>query len=78
MWAHGTSGVNAESAPSNIRHLWHHFQVPYQLALNGYVVVATDYAELGIGSDAFGNAVIHEYLTGPAQANDIFYSIKAA
>ncbi|KAK0506866.1 hypothetical protein JMJ35_010720 [Cladonia borealis] len=77
-WAHGTSGVNSECAPSNIRHLWHHSQVPYQLALNGYVVVATDYAGLGLGNDAFGNTVIHESLMGPAPANDIFYSIKAA
>lgn len=25
VWAHGTSGVNDECAPSNIQNLWHHF-----------------------------------------------------
>ncbi|CAD6577861.1 MAG: hypothetical protein ASARMPRED_008433 [Alectoria sarmentosa] len=78
IWAHGTSGVSDECAPSNSRHLWHHFQLPYQLALNGYVVVATDYAGLGLGQDGNERPIVHEYLTGPAQANDLFYSIPAA
>ena len=77
-WAHGTSGVNVECAPSNMQNLWHHFQAPYQLALLGYVVVATDYAGLGTGSDASGRPIIHEYLNGPAQANDVRYSVLAA
>ncbi|KAL8788745.1 MAG: hypothetical protein Q9195_007152 [Heterodermia aff. obscurata] len=77
-WAHGTSGVNHECAPSNMQNLWHHFQAPYQLALLGYVVVATDYAGLGVGADASGRPIIHEYLNGPAQANDIRYSVLAA
>ena len=77
-WAHGTSGSAPECAPSNIRNLWHHFQAPYQLALLGYVVVATDYAGLGVAIDASGNSIIHEYITGSAQANDVFYSIPAA
>ena len=78
IWAHGTSGVNDECAPSNIKHLWHHFQAPYQLALLGYVVVATDYAGLGVGVDASGKKVVHEYLNGAAHANDVAYSIPAA
>ena len=77
-WAHGTSGVSPECAPSNIKHLWHHFQAPYQLALLGYVVVATDYAGLGVAKDVSGKPIIHEYITGPAQANDVYYSILAA
>lgn len=77
-WAHGTSGVHAECAPSNIQNLWHHFQAPYQFALNGYVVVATDYAGLGVGADANGNYIPHEYITAPAQANDVLNSIPAA
>ena len=44
----------------------------------GYVVVATDYAGLGVATDASGNSIIHEYITGSAQANDVFYSILAA
>ena len=77
-WAHGTSGVTAQCAPSNIRNLWQHFQCPFQLALAGYVVVATDYAGLGVAKDARGNQIYHEYITGPAQANDLIYSIAAA
>ena len=76
--AHGTSGIFDESAPSNNKFLWHNFQLPFQLALNGYVVVATDYAGLGIGIDGHGKPVVHEYLNGPAQANDIFFSVIAA
>jgi len=78
VWAHGTSGTNDECAPSNIQNLWHHFQAPYQLALLGYVVVATDYAGLGVGADASGKYIVHEYLNGLAQANDVTYSIPAA
>jgi len=78
VWAHGTSGTNDECAPSNIQNLWHHFQAPYQLALLGYVVVATDYAGLGVGADASGKSIVHEYLNGLAQANDVAYSIPAA
>jgi len=77
-WAHGTSGNTTECAPSNIRNLWHHFQAPYQLALLGYVVVATDYAGLGVATDASGKSIVHEYISGPAQANDVLYSILAA
>ena len=77
-WAHGTSGSAPECAPSNIRNLWDFFQAPYQLALLGYVVVATDYAGLGVAIDASGKSIVHEYITGPAQANDVFYSIPAA
>ena len=77
-WAHGTSGVNSESAPSNLKTLWHDFQVVYQLALNGYVVIATDYAGLGPPADAEGKTIAHEYLTGPAQGADVVFSVRAA
>lgn len=77
-WAHGTSGVFKECAPSNNKFLWHQFQMPFQLVLNGYVIIATDYAGLGLGMDANGKPIVHEYLNGPAHANDIYYSIMAA
>jgi len=77
-WAHGTSGVNPESAPSNLKHLWHDFQVVYQVTLNGYVIVATDYAGLGLERDGLDNEIVHEYMTGPAQGNDVIFSVKAA
>lgn len=73
----GTSDSAPECAPFNVRNLWHHFQAPYQLALLGYVVVATDYAGLGVTTDASGNSIIHEYITDLAQANDVFYFIPA-
>ena len=41
-------------------------------------MVATDYAGLGVATDASGNSIIHEYITGPAQANDVYYSVIAA
>ena len=69
---------NAECAPSNIKDLWHYFQAPYQLALNEYVVLATDYAGLGVGADGNGKPIVHEYLTRPAQANDVAFYIQAA
>jgi hypothetical protein len=43
-WAHGTSGCLGECAPSHFRNLWYQYTAPYQLALQGYVVVAPDYA----------------------------------
>ena len=77
-WAHGTSGTSKECAPSNVQNLWYNFQGLYELALLGYAVVATDYAGLGVSQDSSGNTIIHEYLTGAVQANDVFYSIPAA
>ena len=78
VWTHGTSGNNPNCAPSHMKNLWQHFLAPYQLALQGYVVVAPDYAGLGVGKTASGKSVVHEYLAGPSQANDAFYSAQAA
>ncbi|TVY73270.1 hypothetical protein LSUE1_G006678 [Lachnellula suecica] len=77
-WAHGTSGAGPNCAPSHLKNLWQHFLGPYQLALQGYVVVATDYAGLGVSKNASGIPIVHEYLSGPSQANDVFYSVAAA
>ena len=77
-WAHGTSGFDANAAPSNQKNLWQHFQAPYQLALQGYVVVATDYAGLGVKKDASGKDIVHEYLAPPSQAKDVLNAVKAA
>lgn len=77
-WAHGTSGTAPECAPSNIQNLWYQFQGLYEIALQGYAVIATDYAGLGVAKDASGKSIVHEYVTGPAQANDLFYSVLAA
>ena len=77
-WAHGTSGMDANAAPSHHRNLWQHFLAPYQIALQGYVVVATDYAGLGVKKDASGHPIVHEYLASPSQANDVVHSVTAA
>lgn len=77
-WAHGTSGANVEHAPSNYKNLLHHFSGPYQLALQGYVVVSTDYAGLGVKKDSVGKHVMHEYLACPSQAKDVVHSVTAA
>ena len=77
-WAHGTSSIFRDGAPSHHKNLWSHFLAPYQLALNGYVVVATDYAGLGIHRDAEGNPITHTYLATPAHANDIVFAVQAA
>ncbi|KAI4134154.1 MAG: hypothetical protein LQ341_006071 [Variospora aurantia] len=78
VWAHGTSSTTAEGAPSNHKNLWQHFLAPYPLALQGYVVVAPDYAGLGVQEDATGKPIVHQYLACPSHANDAIYSVKAA
>lgn len=77
-WGHGTSGGFANCAPSHIRNLWYQFTAPYTLALQGYVVVAPDYAGLGVGQDLDGKPIRHPYAANPAHANDLFYSVEAA
>ena len=78
VWAHGTSGRNERAAPSNAKHLISHFMAPYTLALRGYVVVAPDYAGLGVGTDADGKKIVHQYAAHAAQANDIVFAVEAA
>lgn len=77
-WAHGTSGAKTNQAPSNYKNLLQHFLAPYQLALQGYVVVATDYAGLGVQKDASGVPIMHEYLASPSQGSDVIHSVTAA
>lgn len=77
-WSHGTSGITPNCAPSHMKNLWQHFQAPYQLALQGYVVVAPDYAGLGVSKDAKGMKIFHEYLCGLSHAKDVLFCIQAA
>lgn len=78
VWAHGTTGGYGECAPSHVRDLWSDFLAPFPLALQGYVVVAPDYAGLGVERDAKGRPITHQYLANPSAANDLFYSVQAA
>ena len=77
-WGHGTSGITANGAPSNHKSLFQNWLAPFELALNGYVVVAPDYAGLGVSKTASGEPIEHEYLACSSHANDLVYAIQAA
>lgn len=77
-WAHGTSGFDANAAPSHHKNLWQQFLAPYQIALQGYVVATTDYAGLGVQKHPSGQPIVHEYLASPSQAKDVVYSVTVA
>lgn len=80
-WAHGTSGVLPECAPSHIRNLWYQYSGPYIMALQGYVVVAPDYAGLGVGNASPSSGappILHPYLSSASHAHDLVHAIAAA
>ncbi|EHY58275.1 hypothetical protein HRR83_004866 [Exophiala dermatitidis] len=77
-WGHGTSGWSGECGPSHIRNLWYQYSAPYVLALQGYVVVAPDYAGLGLDHDAEGGFIAHQYLAHPAHGSDLIHAVQAA
>ena len=76
-WGHGTSGWSGECGPSHIRTLWYQFMI-FNAAIQGYVVVAPDYAGLGLDHDGEGNFIAHQYLANQAHGNDLLYAVKAA
>lgn len=69
-WAHGTSGVARQCAPSLMKDLYYPEEITTWLK-QGYAVVAADYSGLGAGNG-------HQYLTLTANANDVRYSVAAA
>lgn len=70
-WAHGTSGVARQCAPSLMRDVEYGSEGLMPMVAAGFAVVATDYAGLGTpGPHAYDNKI--------AQANDVVYSIPAA
>ncbi|KAL8917541.1 MAG: hypothetical protein Q9208_007902 [Pyrenodesmia sp. 3 TL-2023] len=77
-WAHGTSGVYPACAPSHLRNLLYQFTAPYPLVLQGYVVVAPDYAGLGVSRTSGGQPIIHQLYAAQAAADDLFYAVEAA
>ena len=77
-WAHGTSGIYGNCAPSHIKTLYQHFDAPFPLALQGYVTVAPDYVGLGVDKTTDGKDIVHQYIANPAHANDLFYAVQAA
>ncbi|KAI9671380.1 MAG: hypothetical protein M1831_004289 [Alyxoria varia] len=77
-WAHGTTGLTAEAAPSHIRNLWYQYWAPFTLAHQGYIVVAADYAGQGVEKTADGKFITHDWLASLPAANDILYAVQAA
>ncbi|KAF8527859.1 Alpha/Beta hydrolase protein [Hysterangium stoloniferum] len=71
MWAHGTSGIERQCAPSNQRNLYYGYEAPFAMALRGYAVIGPDYA--GQGSDT-----TFHYLSGPSHAADVVNALLAA
>lgn len=78
LWEHGTSGFFPNAAPSAHRALWYGYSAPFALALEGYAVVAADYAGLGISKSWDGSDIPHQYLASPAAAGDSLYALQAA
>ena len=78
VWAHGTSGTHETAAPSNAKTLASHWLAPFPLALHGHIVVAPDYAGLGVGNTADGKHIVHQYAANASQANDVVFAMEAA
>ncbi|TGO87612.1 hypothetical protein BPOR_0215g00050 [Botrytis porri] len=54
-WAH------ISTAPSRFKNLWNYSIAPYQLVLQGQVLVATDYAGLGVDKDQNNQSIAHDF-----------------
>jgi alpha-beta hydrolase superfamily lysophospholipase len=70
-WAHGTSGVARQCAPSLMKDLYYGDEGLYEMVRAGFAVVGTDYHGLGTAGP-------HQYVNKIAQAHDVIYSIPAA
>ncbi|MFI4933546.1 MAG: lipase family protein [Caulobacterales bacterium] len=70
-WAHGTSGVARQCAPSLMKDVYYGDEGLMPMVRSGYAVVATDYHGLGTPGT-------HQYVSKPAQAYDVVYSVVAA
>jgi Secretory lipase/Citrate transporter len=72
-WAHGTTGVASQCAPSLLPSRWNADIIPginHALA-RGWVIVATDYVGLGTAGP-------HPYLIGRGEARSVLDSVRAA
>ncbi len=70
-WAHGTSGVARQCAPSLQKDMEYGEEGLMPMVRAGFAVVATDYHGLGTQGP-------HEYVNKTAQAHDVILSIPAA
>lgn len=73
VWTHGTAGGTRQCAPTNHRGLYYEWQAPFALVLQGYVVIAPDYA--GQGSDIPEGFM---YESGALHAGDVSFGLQAA
>lgn len=70
-WAHGTSGVARQCAPSAMKDVYYGTLGLADMLKAGFAVVATDYHGLGtVGG--------HPYMNKADQARDVIYSVRAA
>jgi hypothetical protein len=70
-WAHGTSGVARQCAPSAMKDVYYGEEGLNDFLAAGFAVVATDYHGLGTEGP-------HQYVNKTAQARDVIYSLPAA
>jgi len=70
-WAHYTTGVAERCAPTLLPNLSGTIPGLEQMLSRGYVVVATDYAGLGLPG-------VHAYLVGISEARSVIDSVRAA
>jgi uncharacterized membrane protein HdeD (DUF308 family) len=72
-WAHGTTGVARQCAPSLLPSRWNADVIPgvNQALARGWVIVATDYVGLGTAGP-------HPYLIGQGEARSVLDSVRAA
>jgi pimeloyl-ACP methyl ester carboxylesterase len=70
-WAHGTSGVARQCAPSLMKDVYYGDEGLQQMLQSGFAVVATDYHGLGSPGP-------HPWVSKQSQAQDVIYSVPAA
>lgn len=70
-WAHGTTGVARQCAPSLMKDLVYGEEGLMPMVRAGFAVVATDYHGLGTSGE-------HQYVNKVAQARDVIHSVPAA
>jgi len=70
-WAHGTSGVARNCAPSLMKDVYYGWEGLFEYTMLGYAVVAPDYAGLGTPGP-------HQYMSIAAQAQDVINALPAA
>jgi pimeloyl-ACP methyl ester carboxylesterase len=71
VWAHGTSGVARQCAPSLMKDLYYGHEGLFEFLAAGFAVVAVDYHGLGTPGP-------HQYVDKVAQAHDVIYAVPAA